>query len=104
MWEQSTSPLERKLETAVSARDWDIPADFMPHGGTRTAVGYQAELQAVMDAIRRQRPGLVAGGVQLQLDNAKQHAAHTATALLDAGLGPCAPPTTELLRCSQFGN
>ena len=38
----------------------DILADFMPHGGTRAAFGYQTELQAVKDAIRRQRPGLVA--------------------------------------------
>jgi len=50
---QSTSPLERKQRTCVSARDWDILADFMPHGGTRTAFSYQAELQAVKDTIRR---------------------------------------------------
>jgi hypothetical protein len=76
----------------------------MPHVGTRTAVGYQAELQAVKGEIRRQRPGLVAGGVLLQLDNAKHHTAHTATALPEAGLCPFAPPTTEPLRRSQFGS
>ena len=35
------------------------------------------------------------GIVLLQVDNAKRHTAYTATALLDAGLGPCAPPATE---------
>ena len=87
---------------AVSARDRDILADFTPYGGTRTAVGYQTELQAVKEAVRRQRLFLVAEGVLLQLDNAKHHTAHTATALLGAGLKPCAPLTTEPLLRSQF--
>jgi hypothetical protein len=47
-------------------------------------------MRAVKEAIRRQRPGVVAGVVLLPLDNAKHHIAHTATALLDAGVGPCA--------------
>ncbi|GFR83800.1 histone-lysine N-methyltransferase SETMAR [Elysia marginata] len=84
-WKHPSSPVTKKFKVQRSAAKvmatvfWDakgvILLDILPQGQCINAVQYCSNLDRLIDAICRKRPGLLRRGVVLQYNNATPHSA-----------------------------